>query len=145
MNSFIISGYGFLAEITLDEQFKPVFKWVPSIREAKRYTSKQAKILIEKHQLKAFVWNPFKEEPIRDKWEVVRRREYHDFINDENHEALEWRAIKVKMQSDTDVKFLTQTKTPEYFTQEQAISIARERNQVAINELIEKNKNLDGY
>lgn len=142
MNNFIVSGKGFLKSTEFNKDTKQVdITWTSVLREAQRFNSKTAVTLISKNELEAFVWNPYKEEPIRGKWEVVQRQKHHDFFNDEDHKALEWRAIKVTMEKKTDLNFLLSRgveKTGYYDSLEEASEVANERNQAIILELQEK-------
>ncbi len=141
-NSYIVSGGGFLKEIFFDMDNKVfVPKWTNRVREAKAYSYKSACVLIKKHNLNAFVWNPFAEEPVRNKWRVVRRRDYGCFVDGKTHEALEWKAERVVMNNKTDAKFLiSRNSTPEtlYDSLEEATVVANEKNEVMIKELQEK-------
>jgi hypothetical protein len=144
MNNFIVSGKGFLVLMERNEDHTKSPVWTRVLRQATSYNSRQAIQLIEKNKLDAFIWNPYCEEPIRGMWEVVRRSDYHDFINEEEHNALEWMPRKVMMESKSDARFLiSKGKTPpEYYSQEEAVEIAKQRNEVAIAELISKNSKL---
>lgn len=141
-NNYIVSGEGFLKDIAFDMDNKVFIpEWTNKVREAKAYSYKSACVLIKKHNLSAFVWNPFAEEPIRNKWRVVRRRDYRSFAVDKTHETLEWKPEKVMMQSKTDVKFLnSRDSTPEtlYDSLEEATVVANEKNEVMMKELQEK-------
>jgi len=139
MNNFIVSGKGFLKSTDFNVDTKQVdVVWTDLLRDAQKFNTKTAVAIIEKNKLEAFVWNPYKEEPIRGKWEVVQRQKHYDFFNDEDHKALEWKAVRVTMEKKTDVNFLL-TKGVEkkgyYNSEEEAIEIAQERNQAIIAEL----------
>ena len=142
MNNFIVSGKGFLKSTEFNKDtLKVDIVWTNLLREAQKFNTKTAVAIIEKNKLEAFVWNPYKEEPIRGKWEVVQRQKHYDFFNDEDHKALEWKAVRVTMEKKTDVNFLL-TKGVEkkgyYNSEEEAVEIAQERNQAIITELKEK-------
>lgn len=142
MNNFIVSGKGFLKSTEFNVDTKKVdIVWTNLLREAQRFNTKTAMAIIQKNDFEAFVWNPYKEEPVRGKWEVVQRQKHYDFFNDNNHKALEWKPIRVTMENKTDVNFLL-TKGVEkkdyYNSEEEAIEIAQERNQEIILELQEK-------
>ena len=142
MNNFIVSGKGFLKSIEFNKDEKRIYiEWTQVLRDAQRYHSKQAVNLINKHKIEGFVWNPYKEEPVRGKWEVTQRREHYSFIHDESHKALEWRPEKVIMKSKTDVNFLTSKgvdRNVYYNSYEDALEICQERNRQIILELEEK-------
>jgi len=141
MNNFIVSGKGFLKSTEFNkETLKTDITWTSLIREAQRFNAKPANTVVKKHNLEAFVWNPYKEQPVRGKWEVVKRQSHYDFCNENEHKALEWKAKKVMMESKTDVKHLMSNgvdKT-EYYSEQEAREIAKERNQAIIIELQEK-------
>lgn len=79
--------------------------WVDNVREAKKLSNKSARNLIKNNNLDAFIWQPYKEEPIIDQWKVIQRSNHYDFFNEENHCALEWKAVKVVHENKNDVKF----------------------------------------
>ena len=82
-NSFIISSKGFLTESRMMFGTKQVVVWSDNLREARRFTNKQARNLIKKLDIECFQWNPYVEEPVKNKWEVVRRTNYNDWMNEE--------------------------------------------------------------
>lgn len=148
MNNFIISGNGFLKSISFDKENKEyVIEWTQQLRDADKYkTSKTANQIIEKFNLNAFVWNPYKEEPIRGKWEIVQRRGYNSFMDDEEHKVLEWKPERVVMKKKTDVNYLitrgVENKT--YFdSYEDAVIACRFKNLEILNELQEKISKMD--
>ncbi len=141
MNSFIVSGKGFLEKVDFNEKYEMIFIWTNLLRNAKILTSKSAKKLIQDSKLDAFVWKPYEEEATRNKWEVVQRKEYNDFINEEKHNALEWYVRKVTLDSKTDIGFLNNKgiEIKEHFdSYEEASVIANERNLIMIKELENK-------
>lgn len=144
MNIFIISGKGFLKPIKFDIETKCfVIEWTQNLREADKYKSgKKATELIKKFDLDAFVWNPYKEEPIRGKWEIIQRK---DDYND-NHKILEWIPERVVMMNNTDVKYLmskgVDVKTY-YDTYEDAVFACKIKNIKILEELQEKINNMD--
>lgn len=143
LNNYILSGSGFFKGVSFDiDKKEHVIEWTNLLREAVSYKASSAHSLIKKYNLNAFVWNPYAEEPTRNKWRVVRRSSHYDFSNYTTHEALEWRPEKVTMESKTDVKFLsTRNSTPEelFDSFEDAAEEAKKRNEKIIIELQEKN------
>ena len=147
-NNYILSGKGFFKNIKFiydTENNKPIgteIRWTDVLREAKSFNLKIAKRIILNNQLDAFIWNPFKEEPIRNKWKVVKRSDYSSFYDDTVHSVLEWMPIKVKMESYTDVKFLINDRKSliknNYYDENEAIEIAKKRNMSMIAELNKK-------
>jgi len=152
MNNFIISGNGFLKSICFDKQINEnLFEWTQQIRYAKRYkTFKHAKNTITKFKLDAFVWNPYKEEPIIGKWEIKQRQNFKSFIDDDIHNVLEWRPKRVVMENKTDVEYLVtngiNNKTY-YDTYEEAVEACQIKNLEMLNELqtkmLEMNKTIN--
>ena len=142
MNNFIVSGNGFFKSITFNIDTKENdIEWTNLLREAKRFKTNLAISIIEKNNLVAFVWNPYKEEPIRGKWEVSQRRDAYNFIHDENHKALEWKPERVVMEKKTDVNYLNSNgvdKKTYYDSYEEALAVCQEKNLEIINELQEK-------
>ena len=145
-NNYVVSGKGFFKATKLIYDMETSdstlivgteMVWVDNIRNAKKFSGKSARNLIKNHGLDAFVWSPFKEEPIKNKYEVVRRNEYKSFYEDEIHNVLEWIPRKVVMESLTDVKYLNSinSKPAEYYDQDEAIKVAREKNMAILIEL----------
>lgn len=134
MSVFIAGSKGFFKSYTFDEKYNKIFHWTDKIREAKQFqTAGKATKYIAGMNLDAFVWNPYKEEPIRDKYDVIKKRSYYS-SNDLIHE---WVIEKVMMKSNTDAKFIEnkQTEESKYYTLEQAQEIAFERNMAMFKEL----------
>jgi len=143
MNKYIVSGQGFLKESHFDrDEKKQLFTWTRTLRDAKQFKSKGARLFIESNNLDAFIWNPFSEEPVKNKWRVVRRSKHHDFFNDEDHEVLEWMVQLVMMESNSDAKYLATNKNsnPEtlYDIKEEAEEVAKEKNHAILIELQKK-------
>lgn len=112
MNNFIVSGKGFLKSITFNIETKEFdIEWTQQLRDDKRFNSKSATKLIDKHQIDCFVFNPYKEEPIRGKWKIIKRRD----IYCENHNVFEYIPERVVMESKTDVKFLNGVDNKTYY------------------------------
>lgn len=148
MNNFIISGKGFLKTIVFDkESQKHVIEWTQQLRDADKYkTSKTATKIIEKFNLNAFVWNPYKEEPIRGKWEIKQRQYYNTFMDYEKHKVHEWIPERVVMEKKTDLNYLVtkgiDNKT--YFdSYEDAVNACKVKNLEILNELQEKIAKMD--
>jgi len=143
MNNFIISGKGFLKTIFFDKETrKVIIEWTQQLRDADKYkTSKTATQKIEKFNLDAFVWNPYKEEPIKGKWEIKQRQHYNSLMDNEKHKVLEWIPQRVVMEKKTDVNYLV-TKginNKKYFdTYEDALSACKVKNLEIFHEIEEK-------
>jgi hypothetical protein len=142
MNSYVVSANGFYAGYVMDDEHKKIIQWATRIRDARPLNNKNARQLIDKFNLDAWVWNPFAEEPIKDKYEVVQRTYSSWYNNGEKEPAvLEWIARKVVMQSKTDARFLyDRDKKYDHYSMEEAEKIALEKNMAMYNELSEKLK-----
>jgi len=142
MNNFIVSSKGFLKSIIFDkENNKHEIEYTQLLREAKRFKSKAAIELIKKFEIDGFIWNPYKEEPIKDKWCIYQRNDYYTFLDEETHNVLEWLPKKVVMESKTDVKHLTSNGINNivyYDSYEEAAEVCRLKNTVMIKELQDK-------
>ena len=129
-NKFIVSGGGFLSEIQILDRGQKHYSWVDNLSKAKPFTLKQAKNEIGLIPFQCFIWSPFAEEPIKDKYKVVRREAHYDFFNNEQHEALEWTVVKVH-DSFSDFKFLKEIDSPnavKHYSLSEAIQVAKENN-----------------
>lgn len=142
MNNFIVGPNGFLKSIIFDVDKKEhVIEWTPLLREAQRFNSKSAHVLIKGKQIEAFVWNPYKEEHVRSKWEVVQRRDYYSISSEKEHKSLEWKPERVVMEKKTDVSFLTSNGAQHkvyYDSYKEALEVCQEKNLEIIKELQEK-------
>lgn len=136
MSSYIVSSKGFFKGFTFDEKFNKESIWTDKVREAKPFmTAGKAKKYITSANLDAFVWNPYAEEPIRDKYEVIKKSsQFYDRNNDLIHE---WIIRKAMMKSNTDAKFIEtkQLEETKYYTLEEAQKIAFDRNMAMFAEL----------
>ena len=140
MNNFIVSGKGFLKPIEFDMELRKfIINWTSQLRDAATYkTYKTATQLIDKHQLDAFVWNPYVEEPIKGKWEVVKRTMYNSFDDDTNHTVLDWIPRRAIMEKKTDVNFLITKGVSDkiyYDSYADAVAACNIKNMEMINEL----------
>jgi len=142
MSTFIVSDKGFLKSITVDENHNKVFNWTDKVREAQIYKTTAATNLISTHNLSAFLWQPYKEEPILNQWDVCQRSDYYNFTHDETHKVLEWRVEKIVHESLTDLKFLQNRKSKNikqyYNSEEEAKKAANHRNILMLTELQDK-------
>ncbi len=135
-NNYIVTSKGFLKGWDKNEKNERIILYTDLIREALSFKTKTAKEVIETNNLEAFIWNPFKEEPITNKWQVVQRQSYEDFLNEETHKVLEWRVIKVRMENKTDAKFLNnRNPSDEYHSYEEAVEICNIKNLEMLKEL----------
>lgn len=137
MNSYIVSGQGFLKSITINkETFKLDFEWSSSVRGALKFKSTKAKKFIEKHKFNAFVWNAYAEEPIRDRWKVVKRHD--NYLNPAK--ILEWVPEKIVWKSRTDAKYLASNgnDSENEYSYDDALAICITKNMEILTELQEK-------
>lgn len=147
MNNFIVSGKGFLKSISFDRETKQFnIEWTNQLRDADKYTTKKAIHLIDKYLIDAFVWNPYKEEPVRGKWEIIKRSEYTTFADYNKHKVFEWIPERVVMEKKTDINYLltkgVDNKTY-YDSYEDALEACRIKNLEILNELQEKIAKMD--
>lgn len=122
---YIVSGKGFLKSIGFNtEKREKEFIWVENVRDATNYS--HAKKTIAKQQLDAFAWNPFSEEPIPDKFKIVKHNAFFRKEDDVN----DWIVERVVMESKTDSKFLQKKdfKFPEYYSYDEAVKICNQMN-----------------
>lgn len=153
-NKNVVSGFGFYVETKriydFDDQlkvkgFERQYVWTDKAREAKVFETKSAIAFIntlKNQNIDAFMWNPYKEEPIRDMYKVVRRTEYTSFYSEDKHKVLEWIVIKLKMANHTDAKFFANMMEKDYYPYDEAVEIAKQKNLEMLIELEEKmNKN----
>lgn len=146
--NYLVSGKGFYGgkQLVYDLEcvgstipIKNEIVWVDNVREAKNLSGKSARNLIKIHNLDAFIWQPYKEEPIINQWKVIQRSNNYGFLNEKNHCALEWKAVKVVHENKTDVKFLANpNQKNEYYSEEDAKALAKEKNLAIIVELQKK-------
>ncbi|MCK9417286.1 hypothetical protein M0Q97_11620 [Candidatus Dojkabacteria bacterium] len=136
-NKYIVSNDGFLKEIQLKEKRskeRDLFDiiWTSKLREAQKFTTNQANLVIKKHNLNCFVWNPYEEEHVKE-YEVVRRSSFHNFFDDSNHNVLEWLVVK-NFSPKTDIRFLTNG-LEELYDFDTATRIAKEKNELILLEI----------
>jgi len=132
MNSFILSDKGFFKGFVINEKFEKITEWTMSIRNAKRMKSSSAKEIIAKG-VSGFVWNPYAEEPVRDKYRVCQRNNNYTFLD--KHKALDWYVQKVKMEAHTDAKFLNGDIKIDYYDFDEAVKICKQKNLEILEEL----------
>jgi hypothetical protein len=140
-NKYIIGGDGFLKEIQQQYYTNDIGRvyqkdyniiWTSKLREAQTYTTKQANLVIKKHNLNCFIWNPYEEEHTKD-YKVVRRSSFYNFGNDSNHNVLEWLVVKNFLPK-TDIRFLTNG-SEELYDFDTATRIAKEKNELILQEI----------
>lgn len=133
---YIVSGKGFYKETIYNELHERKVIWVNKISNAKSFKSGEANKRICNLGIDAWVWNPYEETPIKDRWDVVQRSNHYNFLDDENNLVLEWMVIRMTGLCDSDVKFI-KNKAPQnrYYSYDEAIQIAKEKNIKMLEEL----------
>jgi len=101
---------------------------------------KSATSTINKLKIQGFVWNPFREEPIINKYEVVKRKDAN-YWGAQEHHILEYYTQKAIMCNKTDLKYLNSMdkEHPKYYDYDEAVAICKELNKNILVELKEKN------
>jgi len=136
-NCFISTGDGFVKSVSREyslelNQMVHNIEYTRTLRDALRLTRKQAESHISKYNLNGFVWNPFVEEPIRDKYRVIQPT--IGYFGKSNHYVVE----PVKMISNSDVKFLTNSLPKDYLDYDEAVKLCLKKNE----NIVEKIKNV---
>jgi hypothetical protein len=138
-NKYIVSNLGFLKEIQLSEKRdkeRDLFDiiWTSKLRDAQKFTKNQANLVIKKHNLNCFVWNPYEEEHTKEKdYKVVRRSSFYNILDDSSYNVLEWLVVK-NFSHKTDIGFLTKG-SEELYDFVTATRIAREKNELILQEI----------
>ena len=144
-NKYIVGCEGFLKEIQENKQFhtddigrvyqtqtNAIILWTPKLREAQNFTAKQANLVIKKHKLNCFIWNPYEEEYVKE-YKVVRRSSFHNFFDESDHNVLEWLVVKNDLPK-TDIRFLTNG-SDKLYDFDTATRIAQEKNELILQEI----------
>ncbi len=104
MNNYITTAKGFIKSIIFNkETLKYNIEYTTKIREAQRYKTTTALAILKNHKIEGFIYNPWKEEPIRDMYEVVIKKDY-SFRSNKEPEYYIYQ--KAKMCNETDAKYL---------------------------------------
>lgn len=139
---FAVTSNGFLKDVittVVDKNVSKEYIWTDKIREAKIFTSR-AKVLnfLESNNLQGFVYNPYEQEPIRDKYMVIKRNNNH---YEDTHKIHEWIVVKAVMLHRSDARYLNgMDNMSNFYDLEEAQRIANERNNEMLLELTEKIK-----
>ena len=64
-SKLIVSGYGFLSSIENLNKGEKKYIWASNVREAKYFSLKQAKNIMQTMTTECFIWAPFQEELIK--------------------------------------------------------------------------------
>lgn len=147
-SNFVVTAKGFLKEAEIrvikDSEgkfvkLKEILKFTKNLREAKPHTKKSAINMLSKHNLVGFIYNPYAEEHVKNKWEVKKRTHYE--WNQPKPAVEEYEARRVYSNEVNDVLYLKNNLSiPSYLTQKQAEREAIRLNRLALKELVEKIK-----
>lgn len=115
MKNFICTSEGFVMSFShhydkSDGEHVNVIHYTNKVREAMSFSTKNGNKFMEKYGVKGFIWKPFLEDPLRDKYVVRKNGKYgHSFgRNDEEENEVEaWVVEKAFMAKESDVRFLT--------------------------------------
>ena len=118
MNNFIISGQGFYNGFEIDEKYKKVHLWVSDLRDAKKFKGDTARKIIDKINIECFLWNPYKEEPLRNKWIIFK---------DDSNVISKYIPKKAFMKSKTDVKYLND-EVFDYYDYDKCLKLCNDMN-----------------
>lgn len=151
---FLVTAKGFFKEIikekTHDEAgkfigFKREIFYTDKLREAHVFSTKgKATEFAKRNEIEGWAWSPKEEEPIKNKYEVVRRNGYSSFRvgEQQDHNVLEWYVREVFMDANSDIRFLQtgNAENPNYLSKEDADRLCLQKNLDALNELKRKIK-----
>ena len=141
--NYIVTAMGFVKDSGFNkEQREPVIEYTHKLREAKVYSTKAGLQFLERHGSDGWVWTPYAQDPIRDKYTV---KKVHKYGFEESNDAVEeWQPVKIMMTSDSDAGFLLKGKleSDDALTFEEAKAEALKRNTEMLAELMEKIDNL---
>ena len=135
-NTYIINKHGFFIKKEYNKETKKMdYFYSDTVRNATCFTSKTAKKLSE--SINGFCWQPYKEEPIKDSYEVIKAQEY-SFT-----EIKGYKITKQMMAWNSDAKFLYNRKLEPTMTKDEALKQANAMNWKRIKEtyeIIKKNE-----
>ena len=144
-NVFIASGKGFLKSyvnlFASDRRVPPdyEFEWTQNLMYAMSFEStKHAKIFKNKIDSECFIYNPYIEEPIKNRYKVVRRSHFHDIYDETDHEVLEYMVLPIRCENNSDVSFLNTKSLKIYHDLDEANKICNELNEKILNDLLNK-------
>jgi len=148
MNNFVVTAMGFVSSVSYEKVVngppKIEILYTNKLRESKPFsTKKHAEHFMQKYNLSGFVYNPWKEEPIRDMYTVKHSKK--GFQWDDKSSIEHYYHEKVIMLSETDVNFLTTRKSASanLLTESEALNRAIELNKKAAGELISRAMELE--
>jgi hypothetical protein len=141
--NYICTGLGFVKGTKFHDALKQTLvEYTDKIREARPFSTSSAEKFMDFHNLKGFIWKPFEQEAIRDKYTVKKVRMAWKEEKDEKIE--EWQPVKIMMSSDSDIAFLMSGKceSDNAMTFEEAKAEALRLNTEMLGELMNKIDNL---
>jgi len=139
--NYIATNKGFVVEMRHDENGSELITTM-KLREASTFTTKTAKVFMERNDIEGFIWKPFEQEAIRDMYTVKKVR--LAWAENRGEKIEEWQPVKLMMTSDSDAGFLLKGKleSDDAMTFEEAKAEALKRNTEMLGELMEKIDNL---
>lgn len=125
-NNYISTQEGFIKDIRLhDDKRSKIVEYCFNLREAKLFSSKQAKHTLEilgGFGIFGFPYNPWKQEPIKDMYAVKLEHTFYKDKNGKTTEVICYKMSRAVMVHETDVNFLNKGTTVKssLFTKEEA-------------------------
>lgn len=138
---FIATAKGFIKEALSyydkdSNQIKQTIVYTKSLREAKQFKTKSANNCISKFNLQGFIYSPFEQETAGDYCYEVKPNPYFDASD---IDKIAFAPQKVWNRQFSDLEFLKGDKPPKdkYYTYDQAVALAKEKNLELIKQLTE--------
>lgn len=108
--NYICTGLGFVKGKHHDKSNnETVIEYTDKVREAFGFKTEAAMKWIEKYDIKGFIWKPYAQEPVREKYEVRKTHTYGFMCDTEEEEkniVEYWKPSRMTMLHDSDVSFL---------------------------------------
>jgi len=135
--NYIVTAKGFVVKMEHDREGSRLIT-TTKLREATTFSAKTGKAFLERNDVEGFVWKPYEQEAVRDKY-VVKQNKPYGFEDDEELIHV-WQPVRMFMASDSDVSFLQSNKlqAEEGMTFEEAKAEAIRLNTEMLGELMEK-------
>lgn len=136
---FIATARGFIKEAFLyydkeSNEMKETIVYTSSLREAKQFKKKSANNCLQKFNLQGFIYSPFEQETIGEHCYDVKPDPYY---NASYIDKMAYAPRKVWNRQFSDLEFLKGDKHPKdkYYTYEEAVALAKEKNLELIKQL----------
>ncbi len=153
MSKYICTSKGFVKDAVIKTEMlrsdvpkhlKFDILYTNKIREAKLFTTKQAGCFLEKYKIDGFIYSPYEEEPVKDMFDIKYVQDIWRSYAAPLRNAGKYVAIRVKMTSESDAKFLYNRGniTSTLFTETEAKELAIKKNQELINFINNNNENI---